>query len=137
MQSSSYADAERAMAHLLVRDLVLSASIGIHDYEHQRRQRVRINLDLAIPDWGGTVPEDIAGVVSYEPLVDLARRLMAERHWPLVETLAEALAQGSLALGSVERVRVRVEKLDVYDDAAAVGVEIERRRLPNSARQSG
>ena len=126
----SFADADLGLAHLMVRDLVLQASIGIHAHEHERPQRIRINLDLAVPDWGGTVPEHIDRVVSYEPLVDLARRLAAERHWPLVETLAEGLAQGCLALGTVARVRVRVEKLDVYADAAAVGVEIERRQAP-------
>ncbi len=124
----SFADADNGVAHLMVRDLVLDASIGIHAHEHEHRQRIRINLDLAVPDWGDTAPENIDHVVSYEPLVTLARRLVAERHWPLVETLAENLAGGCLALGAVHRVRVRVEKLDVYADAAAVGVEIERRQ---------
>ena len=92
-----------------------------------------------MPDWRGAAPEDIERVVSYEPLVDLARRLIAERHWLLVETLADRLADGCLALGAVERVRVRVEKLDIFAEAEAVGVEIERRRLPPAAsgRQSG
>ncbi len=46
----------------------------------------------------------------------------------LVETLAERLAETCLADERVQVVRMRVEKLDVFDDLASVGVEIERQR---------
>ena len=123
--------ADETTAHLFVRDLVLSAAIGIHPHEQHRRQRVRLNLDLTVDDWTAdavAVPEEIGEVVSYEMLVDAARRLVAERHWPLVETVAEHLAAAALADPRVRDVRVRVEKLDAFANAAAVGVEIMRRR---------
>ena len=44
-----------------------------------------------------------------------------------VETLAERIAEQCLADPRVQLARVRVEKLDVFPDAASVGVEIERR----------
>jgi dihydroneopterin aldolase len=43
-----------------------------------------------------------------------------------VETLAEEIADICLDDGRVRVVRVRVEKLDVFDEAVSVGVEIER-----------
>ena len=136
-----------ATVRLFVRDLVLSAAIGIHPHEQGRRQRIRINLDLSVEDWRrrdaagapGDVeasgpedvgPDDVRQVVSYETLVDAARRFADRRHWPLVETLAEHLAAAALADTRVLSVRVRVEKLDVFTDAAAVGVEITRHRPP-------
>jgi dihydroneopterin aldolase len=45
----------------------------------------------------------------------------------LVETLAERLAAFCLKDSRVVAVRVRVEKLDVFADAASVGVEIVRK----------
>ena len=116
---------------LFVRDLVLDARIGIHPHEHGRTQRVRINLDLIVdPPAGpaGPVRDNIADVVSYELLVEAARRRVAEGHINLVETLAERLAQDCMSHRRVRRARVCVEKLDVYNDAGSVGVEIEHSR---------
>jgi dihydroneopterin aldolase len=112
--------------HLFVRDLIVEARIGVYDVEKLKPQRVRLNLDLtvAVPD--APVADDISTVVSYEPLVRHARALARDEHHDLVETLAEKLAAFCLDHPMVHGVRVRVEKLDVFPDAAAVGVEIER-----------
>ena len=56
------------------------------------------------------------------------RSVVGAGHVMLVETLAERLAEACLVDERVELVRIRVEKLDVFDDLASVGVEIERRR---------
>jgi dihydroneopterin aldolase len=120
------ASAAGRIRHLFVRDLVLDALIGIHPHEQLARQRVRINLDLAVEE--GAPAERLADVVSYEPLVAEAKLIVAEGHIALVETLAERLADLCLADPRVALARVRVEKLDIIPEAASVGVEIERRR---------
>jgi len=56
------------------------------------------------------------------------RAITEESHINLVETLAERIAGLCLADARVARVRVCVEKLDIYEEAASVGVEIERVR---------
>jgi 7,8-dihydroneopterin aldolase/epimerase/oxygenase len=119
------ADAQGAR-RLLVRDLVLGARIGVHAYEHQAPQRVRLNLDLEVAESGNPLADDLAQVVDYEALIERVRRLVASRHVKLVETLAEQVAALCLDDPRVRSARVRVEKLDVIPDAAAVGVEIER-----------
>ena len=55
---------------------------------------------------------------------DLA--VCAGEHINLVETLAEDIARVCLTHAQVRSVRVRVEKLDVFEDVSSVGVEIER-----------
>jgi dihydroneopterin aldolase len=134
MDQPRLADATRATRHMFVRDLTLAASIGVYAHEHEVRQRVRINLDLAVIDDGAAktsraaVGEDqLARVVDYEAIVTRTRALVAAGHVQLVETLAERLAETCLTDPRVVSVRVRVEKLDVFTDAASVGVEIERR----------
>jgi dihydroneopterin aldolase len=113
--------------HLFVRDLVLKASIGVYEHEQHAPQRVRINLDLAVEEQG-RVDDHLDRVVSYEPLVRAAREAVSGGHIKLVETLAERLADKCLADRRVLSVRVRVEKLDVFPEAASAGVEIERVR---------
>jgi dihydroneopterin aldolase len=125
---------------MFIRDLMLSASIGVHKHEHQALQRIRINIDLAVSDDGAAklsrpavgrnagAEDDLARVVDYEAIVNRVRERVAAGHVQLVETLAERLAEACLADARVQVARVRVEKLDVFADAASAGVEVERRR---------
>jgi 7,8-dihydroneopterin aldolase/epimerase/oxygenase len=123
----SSADAAPGTRHLLVRDLVLSARIGVHPHETRAPQRIRLNLDLSVAE-GERPPEHLAQVVDYEALIERVRRLVASRHVKLVETLAERVAALCLEDVRVRSARVRVEKLEAIPDAAAVGIEIERIR---------
>lgn len=125
VQPLRIADAGTAIRHVFVRDLVLSCSIGVHAFEKDGPQRVRINLDLAVRE-GSEIGDDLANVVCYEGIVSAIRGLIAEGHVNLVETLAERIAATCLADPRVRVARVRVEKLDVFPDATSVGVEIER-----------
>ncbi|MEM7443588.1 MAG: dihydroneopterin aldolase [Pseudomonadota bacterium] len=118
--------ARLGVRHLFVRDLVVDARIGVYDHEKTATQRVRLNMDLAVED--STGEDRIEAVVSYEPFVIAARQLALEAHSDLVETLAEKLAAFCLQDRRVMTARIRVEKLDVFEDAGSVGVEIERRQ---------
>ena len=114
--------------HILVKDLVMPASIGVHRHEHDAPQRIRINLDLTLSDSGEPLNDDIASVVCYEDIVVRVRAVVGRGHIKLVESLARDIAEVCIADSRVLKVKVRVEKLDVFTDTASVGVEIERHR---------
>jgi dihydroneopterin aldolase len=121
------------LRHVFVRDLVLTASIGIHPHEHSGRQRVRINVDLAVDDetdLAGIMvgPDELSRVVNYEKIVVAVRAIVASGHTRLVETMAERIAEACLRDTRVRTARIRVEKLDIFADAGSAGVEIERQR---------
>jgi 7,8-dihydroneopterin aldolase/epimerase/oxygenase len=129
------ADAQRGVRHVFIRDMTLCAQIGVTASEKRASQRVRVNVDLAVEDDGARplsrerVGQDkLARVVDYEPIAAAVRRIVTEGHVGLVETLAERIAEACLADRRVLLARVRVEKIEIFPDAASVGVEIERRR---------
>jgi dihydroneopterin aldolase len=139
MDQPRIADAQRALRHVFLRDMVLPASIGVHAFEHEAAQRIRINLDLGVEDDGAAAlsrasprvavgPDELSRVVDYEAVARQVRAIVAAGHVRLLETLAERIAEASLADPRVNLVRVRIEKLDIFADTASVGVEIERRR---------
>lgn len=125
VSSRQYRGAGR-LDRLLITDLVLQASIGIHAHEKTAPQRVRINVELEVDGDARAIGDDIGNVVSYEHIVGRIKALIAAGHINLVETLAERIADICLVDPRARRARVRVEKLDVEPAAAAVGVEIER-----------
>lgn len=120
------ADARNSLRHVFIRDLVLSCSIGVHAHEKNGPQRVRVNLDLAVREGERPINDDIRNVICYEEMADGIQRIVDAGHVNLVETLADRIAEMALADGRVRTARVRVEKLDILDNAASVGVEIER-----------
>ena len=120
------ADARQRIRHVFVRDLVVMALIGVHDHEQDRPQRVRINLDLAVREGDGGLEDDLSNVVCYEQLVSGVQDIFDQGHVGLVETIAERISEMCLTDFRVRSARVRVEKLDIFDNAQSVGVEIER-----------
>jgi dihydroneopterin aldolase len=133
MEAFRPASAAARLRHVFLRDMVLLASIGVHAHEHTARQRLRINVDLAVLDedaarsHAAPSRDELIRVVDYEAVADRVRAIVTAGHVRLVETLAERLADACLQDGRVRLVRVRVEKLDIFADIASVGVEIERR----------
>ena len=72
--------------------------------------------------------DELGRVVNYEKIANSVRSIASAGHTRLVETMAERIAQACFSDPRVRTVRVRVEKLDVFPDAASAGVEIERDR---------
>lgn len=114
-----------------IRGLEMQARLGVHAHEKRGPQPIVVGVELAVEDpWApaGVGPDDLARVVDYEKLVDLARAEVAKGHVLLVETLAERLATAALADPRVRRVRVSIEKPEAFEDVGAVGVIVERAR---------
>jgi dihydroneopterin aldolase len=135
MDSLRIADAARGLRHVFLRDMVLNASIGVFAHEQDAPQRIRINVDLAVVDDGAWAlsrsavgRDELSRVVDYAVVADQVRAIVGAGHVRLVETLAERIAEACLEDERVEHVRIRIEKLDVFADAASAGIEIERRR---------
>ncbi|MGH6718672.1 MAG: dihydroneopterin aldolase [Alphaproteobacteria bacterium] len=114
---------------IFVRDLVIACSIGAHAHERGAQQQVRVNVKVDVGTSARAAADTLGNVVDYEAVVMAIRRIAGHGHINLVETLAERIADACLADDRVLAVRVRVEKLDVFPDVLAVGVELERRRV--------
>ena len=84
---------------------------------------------------GGSIERTLAGDAELEILPVLReawartegiKAITGRGHVNLVETMAEDIAAMCLEDPRVRSVRVRVEKLDILENAESVGVEIER-----------
>ena len=114
---------------LFLKNMVLDAHIGVFPHEQGVTQRIRVSVHFGVDDRTDLEvgPDDLSRTVSYERVVQLVHRIVREGDVRLVETLAERIASGVLSDDRVRVVRVRIEKLDVFEEIEAVGVEIERR----------
>ena len=110
---------------IFVRDLVLDCNIGVFEEEKLGTQRVRFTVEMSIYPPSGPITDDVVHIVNYDMIVAAIRKVMADGHINLLETLAERIAAECLTERRAAKVRVLVEKLDRLE-SASLGVEIER-----------
>lgn len=125
-------DAARGLRRVFVRDLAVMARIGVYPEEEVAPQRVSISIELLVEDDAapaGVGEDDLARVVSYETVANIARSIATAGHIRLAETMAERIALAVLGDPRILCSRVTVEKPDVIADVGAVGVTVERRRV--------
>jgi dihydroneopterin aldolase len=120
---------EAAPDVIVIDDLRVQAHIGVHDFERERPQSVRFDVEIE------TVPGYLAHVrvtddfVSYADVVDyIEAKAASGTHVRLVEEWAADVADFALANPLVDRVSVRVLKTEIFERAAGVGIRIVRRR---------
>src|ERR1041385_6311917 len=113
---------------VLVRGLVLMASIGIRRAERDRPQRVRVSVELTATTAAAVPGEDRRRVINYEHGGAAIRRIAASGHIDLCEGFAARICDACFADPRVGHIRVEVEKLDIFADAEAVGAILERSR---------
>jgi 7,8-dihydroneopterin aldolase/epimerase/oxygenase len=111
-----------------IRGLVLMTSIGVTRREHEQKQRVRISVDLTASREAAVPGEDRRRIINYARIVAAIRQIAAAGHIELCEGFAERICNACFADPKVERVRVWVEKLEVFPDAEGVGAVLERTR---------
>ena len=113
---------------VVVRGLVLMCSIGIRRAERDRKQRVRVSVELTATSEAGFPGEDRRRVINYEKVVTAIHQIAASGHIDLCEGFAARVCDACFADPRVGHVRVEVEKLDIFAEADSVGAILERNR---------
>jgi len=113
---------------VVVRGLLVMASIGILPEEQGAKQRVRVSVELTAPEGVAFPGENRRLVINYEKVVAAIRGIADSGHIDLCEGFAERVAEACFADPRVAQVRVTVEKLDVFADGDGVGAILERSR---------
>jgi dihydroneopterin aldolase len=113
---------------VFIEGFVGSTVIGIHESELHLPQTVLIDVCAGSPRVRACASDRIGDTLDYGELRLRLQRLMAQHRVQLLEALAEQVAHIVLQEFGAHWVRVRVVKPRKFDDTAAVGVAIERRR---------
>ena len=108
---------------ILLDDLQLACSIGVHSHEQRALQRVSIDVEIRLAPETEPQVDRLSATLNYEALHDEVISIARSRHFHLQETLARALYDFCCTLPGVLGARVRTRKLDAYADCS-VGYEL-------------
>lgn len=114
---------------IFLRELKVDTLIGVYEWEKRVPQTLQIDLDIAIPSSKAGQTDNLEDALDYADVVRDIQTALASRHFNLIETLAETIAEMLLNDFNSPWVKVSVAKLNAIRGSKMVGVSIERGQI--------
>ena len=114
---------------VLISDLTLLMSIGIHDFEKIKKQEVKFNIIIDINPLLTPIEKKLNSIVNYETVVKDVTKLTKNKHYELLETLAEDIFFILFKNTNIKKIKLKIEKTQIIKNTSSVGVEITKKKL--------
>ena len=118
------------MDRVFIEDLRIQTVIGVFDWEREIKQFVSLDLELAFDITAAAASDAIGDTLDYKAVSKRLIQFVERSEFQLVEALAERCAAIVLAEFPVPWLRLKLSKPGAVRGSNAVGVIIERGKLP-------
>ena len=113
---------------VLIKELNLNLRLGYYDFEKAKPQKVKFNLEVDYRDKKPTNDKDLKSIVNYDKLVKLIKKLVKNKHYNFLETLAEDVFDELFKDIRIDKITLQIEKLEIIKDCSSVGIQISKKR---------
>ena len=113
---------------VLIKELILNIKLGYFDFEKEKPQKVKFSLEANYKDKKPTNDKDLKSIVNYDKLVRLIKKLVKNRHYNFLETLAEDIFDELFKDKRIDKIVLKIEKLEIIKDCSSVGIQISKKR---------
>ena len=114
---------------VIIKNLVLNIFIGIHDFEKKKKQRVRFNIEVITNPFVKPNNKDLKTILNYEEIINKIKDLVKKEHHELLEDLAENIFTIIFQNRLAQKVKIKIEKLEIIKNSESVGVEFTKSRV--------
>lgn len=114
------------MDTLFLHGMSIETLIGAESWERIHRQKLLIDLTLALPENRPQNSDDVEDTINYAQLSSALREHAAQLDYQLLEALAEDLAAFIFQHYPTHWLRLKIQKPGILPNVAQVGVCIER-----------
>lgn len=114
------------MDKILIQGLAVDATIGIHDWEQQIKQPLRLDLALFCDLKTAAISDEIGDAIDYFAVCEDLRQFIAQSRCGLIERLAEQCCQHLLERYSIHKVKLTLHKPEAIHQAQSIAVQITR-----------
>ena len=114
---------------VIIKNLVLNIFIGIHDFEKKKKQRVRFNIEVITNPFVKPNNKDLKTILNYEEIINKIKDLVRKEHHELLEDLAENIFTIIFQNRLAQKVKIKIEKLEIIKNSESVGVEFSKSRV--------
>ena len=113
---------------ILIKELTLNLKLGYYEFEKEKPQKVKFNLEIDYEDKKPTSDKDIKSIVNYGQVVKLIKKLTKNKHYNFLETLAEDVFDVLFKDKRIGKIMLRIEKLQIIKECTSVGIQITKKR---------
>ena len=113
---------------ILIKELTLNLKLGYYDFEKNKPQKVKFNLEIDYEDKKPTNDKDIKSIVNYGRVVKLITKLVKNKHYNFLETLAEDVFDELFKDKRIGKITLQIEKLEILKECTSVGIQITKKR---------
>ena len=113
---------------VIITDLVFNTSIGIHDFEKEKEQQIKFNIEIDINPLLKAAENDLNSIVNYESVISKIKLITKKKHYNLLETLAEDIFFDLFLSKNIIKIKLRIEKPEIIKNTSSVGIEIIKKR---------
>ena len=113
---------------ILIKELTLDLKLGYYDFEKEKPQKVKFSLEIDYEDKKPTNDKDLKSIVNYSKLVRLIKKLVKNKHYNFLETLAEDVFDELFKDKRIDKISLQIEKLEIMKDCSSVGIQISKKR---------
>jgi len=113
---------------VLIKELILNLKLGYYDFEKEKPQKVKFSLDIDYEDKKPSNDKDLKSIVNYGKIVKLIKKLVNDKHYNFLETLAEDVFDELFKDRRIDKISLRIEKLEIMKDCSSVGIQISKKR---------
>ena len=113
---------------VLIKELILNLKLGYYDFEKEKPQKVKFSLEIDYKDKKPSNDKDLKSIVNYSKVVRLIKKLVKNKHYNFLETLAEDVFDELFKDKRIEKINLKIEKLEIMKDCSSVGIQISKKR---------
>ncbi len=113
---------------VLIKELILNLKLGYYEFEKEKPQRVKFSLEIDYKDKKPSNDKDLKSIVNYSKVVKVIKKLVNNKHYNFLETLAEDVFDELFKDKRIEKINLRIEKLEIMKDCSSVGIQISKKR---------
>ena len=113
---------------ILIKELTLDLMLGYYNFEKDKPQKVKFTLEVDYRDKKPTNDKDLNSIVNYDKIVKLIKKLVKNKHYNFLETLAEDVFDELFKDKRIDKITLQIEKLEIMKDCSSVGIQISKKR---------
>ena len=113
---------------VLIKELILDLKLGYYDFEKEKTQKVKFSLEIDYEDKKPSNDKDLKSIVNYAKIVKLIKKLVKNKHYNFLETLAEDVFDELFKDKRIDKISLRIEKLEILKNCSSVGIQISKKR---------
>ena len=114
---------------IIITDFLLNIFVGYRNYEKINKQNVKFNIELDHVNPKHLNDKDIKSIFNYEKITKIIKNLTKSKHYNFLESLADDIFNELFKDKRINKIRLKIEKLDAIKGTVSVGIEVTKKRI--------